>query len=76
MSACRSCGAPVRWVVNEKTGKRTPLDPKAPLMRRGTRFRIIGVNADGSDVVRSCTGTEEGFVSHFATCPDSKSWRR
>ena len=40
---CRTCGAPIVWVVNPETGKRPPYD------------------LDG--------------VSHFATCPQSKTWR-
>lgn len=26
VSSCKSCGAPIQWVLMQKTGKRNPLD--------------------------------------------------
>lgn len=41
---CRSCGAHILWLINERSGKPGPF------------------NHDG--------------VSHFATCPQAKAWRK
>lgn len=80
MSAeCRSCHAPVEWVVNEKSGKRIALDP-LPKMTTGTRFVVTGKGVDEQNrevaMARTCKGQEVGLRAHFASCPDSKSWRR
>lgn len=67
------------WIVNEKSGKRIALDP-LPLMTHGTRFRAVSESRDeeGRLVIIgvSCSGDEVGMRAHFASCPDSKSWRR
>lgn len=73
---CRSCGAPVRWVVNEKTGKKMALNP-APIMREGTRFTMSGRNDEetGDPVVHAVKGIGTGLAAHFSTCPDAADWR-
>lgn len=73
MSACRSCGAPVRW---ERTaaGKPIPLDPE-PVPTGNLAFRDDG---------RVVTCLEDGgwpqdaprYVTHFATCPNADQHRR
>lgn len=67
----------MRWVVNEKTGKRMPLDPH-PLKVEGTRFTMAGRNDPdtGAPVVRSAAKGETGLASHFFTCPDAEHHRR
>lgn len=67
----------MRWVVNEKTGKRIPLNP-APVMREGTRFTMSGWNDpdSGAPMVHTVQGAGTGLASHYATCPDSDKWRK
>lgn len=60
-SACRSCGAPIVWVVTE-SGKRMPLDAKP-------EKRFV-VDVDGKAYVR------DTYVSHFAHCPNAAQHRR
>lgn len=76
-TVCRSCGAPVRWVVNEKTGSRMPLDP-TPLKTEGTRFTMAGWNdpETGAPIVRASVAHETGLASHFSSCPERDAWRR
>lgn len=66
----------MRWVVNEKTGKRMPLDPEP--VTTGTRFTMSGWNDPdtGAPVVHAVEGIGKGLPSHFATCPDSAKWRK
>jgi hypothetical protein len=66
LSACRSCGAPVEW-AETATGKRMPFNP--PIV---TVPVLVPVIIDGR-VVEDVDGAT---VSHFATCPDAKDWRR
>lgn len=67
---CRSCGAPVLWVVMAPSGKWNPLDeaPRADgnVIEEGGRARIATAEDQGS--VR--------YASHFATCPNAGQHRR
>lgn len=85
MSAtCRTCNAPVLWVVNELTGRRMPLDPAPDSIVEGTRFVLTGEMADSylsasrehAPVARTAVAGEMGRRSHFASCPDAAEHRR
>lgn len=75
MSACRSCGAAIRW---ERTvaGKPIPLDPEP------RDDGNLGIRDDGR--VYSLGTPGQGaldlgvprFVTHFATCPNADEHRR
>jgi hypothetical protein len=74
VARCASCEAPVIWVVTEK-GKRMPIDAKPDPVNG--RFRIL--KGDSVDFVKDSeleANVKPLFASHFATCPDSASWRR
>jgi hypothetical protein len=64
--ACRSCGAPVEW-AELTTGKLMPFDP--PIVTVATLMPVI----IGGRIVEEVA---QATVSHFATCPDAKDWRR
>jgi hypothetical protein len=69
--------------VGTADGRSIPLDPDPT-----TKGNIVltGVSLpDGTPIVRMLSAAqkdrepgmfEERFVSHFATCPESKEWRR
>lgn len=72
-AACRSCGAPIVWVVSAKTGKSLPLD--AVPVETG--------NVSIDDAGRAHVGkpklpleTDDRYMSHFVTCPEAGEWRR
>lgn len=79
---CRSCGAALRWAINDHTGSRMPLDAEAdpngnisviewgPRQANGLPQPIVGVNADPTKAM-----TPMRYTSHFATCPDADKWR-
>lgn len=73
MSACRSCGAPLRWAVTAK-GRRLPLDPEPAATGN------VVVDATGAARVLSPLEPRPAdvplYLSHFATCPDANIHRR
>ena len=75
MSACRSCGAPIKWARTPK-GRRIPLDPDpvpdGNIVLRGGVAHVDGPAAGGF----FDDGAGERYVSHFATCPNARSHRR
>src|SRR5262245_16187809 len=64
---CRSCGAPIEW-AQLTTGKRMPFDP--PIVVLQTEGNLIM----GLRVIEHIDSTIT--ISHFATCPHAKEWRR
>jgi len=85
-TACRSCGAPVWWVLST-TGKRLPLDaepsPAGTVMVHGggeEEAAPVGEVLTGDRLTRARAMVERGdlalYVSHFATCPHADDWRR
>lgn len=85
MEHCRSCGAPIVWreTVN---GKFIPCDPEEidiVTVKEGSK--ITGINALGESVSgirigeyhgELVTGMAKVQISHFATCPNAKEWRK
>lgn len=75
---CRTCGAEIIWVVMAKSGKKNPLDAQA--VDNGN----IQLDADGKghilskDVIAKMRekGTALLYLSHFATCPQSREHRK
>ncbi len=63
---CRSCGAPITWAETTQ-GKRIPFDGE-----------IVAVRSAGSPLAGRVIQYVDTEVTkpHFATCPDSKDWRR
>lgn len=74
---CRSCGAEIRFVRHERTGRHMPLEPAPEDATKGL-FRVV---KEGDDVFARPTTRqplipETLYLSHFATCPDAPAWRR
>lgn len=75
LRACRACKRPIRWILTEK-GKPMPCDPL------GVRFNpgkgpetFVTVNGKTMRGQRCEDGSETGFISHFATCPEADRFR-
>lgn len=72
---CRSCGAPIRW-AKTRQGKAMPLDANP------TPTGNVVISPDGAARVLTRKQVEQGgivgdrYVSHHATCPQAKQWRR
>ena len=90
LSRCRSCDAPIVWVITQK-GKRMPVDAEPVVASRGFRIDETlldeaqqGFNDEdlrpGKDLLATFTAEpakdERLYQSHFATCDDSPEWRK
>jgi hypothetical protein len=62
-ATCRSCGAPIVWVVME-SGKRNPIDADSIEQR-------VVLNGRRTRGAMRATG-----ISHFATCPNANQHRK
>lgn len=71
-TSCQSCGAPIKWVVTE-AGRNMPIDAEPSekgnllLIDRYVRF-VKTREREDRDVPL--------YISHFATCPDARAWKR
>ena len=83
---CRSCGAPIRWVVTEK-GKTMPIDElgsdQGNVVRTGEhemdgRERVLVFHTAEAAIYACLVGENPRprHLSHFATCPNAATHRR
>lgn len=75
---CRSCGDPVIWLKNTRTGKRAPIDAEPD-----PAGNIVTFPDDGTYTVlgpsERAEATAEGVAlrtNHFATCPQAGQWHK
>ena len=79
MAICKSCGAEIIFI---KTSHNTsiPCDPAIILYRRSTTGSKTVVTRNGevikADIVSEAYMHGEGYISHFATCPDASAHRK
>ena len=67
---CRDCGAPLRWVVNARTGKRMPLD-EMPV----ENGNVIIASDGQAYVVARHSVPGPAYTNHHATCTKAR-WRQ
>lgn len=77
VSACRSCGAPLLWVITDG-GKRMPLDadptPAGTFVVADRDRDALRVSYVAPDAL--LIDDPPRYVSHYATCPDADRWRK
>ncbi len=75
--ACRSCGAPVVWIVYP-TGKRAPLDAQPHADGTIKRFdpTMSATVLTGSELATARANGDPLHRSHFATCPNAAQHRK
>lgn len=72
MSICSSCGAPIIW-LRTFAGKSIPVD-EVPVP--DGNIVVLG-DSDTCQTLKKGEETEKPrYVSHFATCPQAKDWRK
>lgn len=59
---CRSCGAEIVWVLT-KNNKRMPVDASS-MLEEERKLKGVIIHVPWR------------HISHFATCKDSKAWRK
>lgn len=71
MSACRQCGAPIRWVKTAKHGKQMPLDaeptPEGTVLLRPDDGAAVVLDIPDRD--RLLAQGAVVYRAHFASCP-------
>lgn len=77
---CRGCGASIIW-IKTAGGKSMPCDPDQVIYRAraGAAGKIVTPNGEvlSADLnVEPETATGVGYISHFATCPQAKRFRK
>lgn len=80
MTACRSCGAPIRWAVTVN-GKRMPLDEQPDpdgnlVLSDPTPGAYAPTVAFTTQNTLPLPDDPPRFTSHFATCPNADQHRR
>lgn len=81
MSACQSCGAPIRWITSEARRRPMPIDRDPTpdgnvlIIREGATdvARVLGPLEVMSK--RMSDPDVDLYLSHFATCPDAEEHR-
>ena len=74
MSVCRSCGQTIHW-IELVSGKRMPCDMEE-VSTNECEIGDILVTLDGRTIkINETSKREDGYVSHFSTCPQSDEWR-
>ena len=77
---CRGCGCRVLW-IRTKAGKNMPCNPTLINYRKESGGKEKIVTQEG-EVVSGITGVDQeeadgiGYISHFATCTQAKSFRK
>lgn len=77
---CRNCGAEIGF-IKTIAGKTMPVDTASRRFYRqegGPELFVLvdGSTARGRSVEADIDGTEIGFISHFATCPNADDFRK
>ena len=75
---CRSCGAPIRWVLTDK-GRRMPLDPDPHPDGNIMPVTVTVGGAFPREETRAFVTTAPdgpAWRSHFATCPHAARHRK
>lgn len=79
-SNCRSCGAPMLWVVWPNSGKRMPVDfdpvPDGDVVLTLKKTEGVLWAAKAAALDAEALVGRRRFVSHFATCANADEHRR
>lgn len=79
-TACRACGQEIIF-IKTLAGKTIPCDAESRRFfpqQDGLELFVMldGSTRHGRSVTAEIDGTEIGFISHFATCPEADRFRK
>ena len=77
---CRACHAPIGF-IKTTAGKTVPVDAECLNFLPNEKGPLLFVMVDGSTkrgykVNKEQDGSEFGYISHFATCPEADKFRK
>lgn len=76
---CRSCGAPIRFILMYPSGRQNPLDLE-PSPIGNIRIEIgkpdTGHTVKKADLEAARARGQQLYLSHFVTCAQRRQWRR
>lgn len=72
MSTCRSCGARITW-LRTMAGKAVPVD-EDPVP--DGNIVVLGDSDTCQMLKKGEETTKPRYISHFATCPQAREWRK
>ena len=77
MANCRGCGRLIVW-TKMQSGKPMPCDPEIIRFSPKDGGPEVFVTPDGRTVygLRDPQSEQIGYISHFATCPMSKQFKK
>lgn len=79
VTKCKSCGASIFWCITAR-GKRVPLDAEPDPIKGNMivtdRGDVPGKRYLATIVAPLVDAKQTRYLSHFATCPEAKKWRR
>ena len=79
MSRCRSCGAEIKF-IKLTSGRFNPCDIAKRTMIKGEGYDVM-ITEKGKIIRGKFASVEEGanvegYISHFATCPNAELFRK
>ena len=75
LDRCRSCGAEIIWLTMA-SGRRMPINPEPSPAGNVVADLVVAVGAVLSTTPGAAKPAGPLYLSHFATCPQGKTWRR
>lgn len=82
MSRCKSCGAEIKWIKMNGTGKMMPVDAK-PITytdslhpAESNALTLVTEHGTVTKARFDPGGDKVGYTSHFATCPNANAHRK
>lgn len=77
---CRGCGGRVLW-IKTKAGKNMPVDTVIHYYRKDPDGKEKIVTQEGNVITGTIVDTPEeadgmGYISHFATCPKARNFKK
>ena len=74
IASCRSCGEPILW-AEMPSGRMCPFDVE-PTPAGEWAIDDTTPTPTAARIVKSTGSGEDGFTSHFSTCPQAAEHRR
>lgn len=75
MAKCSKCNNPIKW-IKLKSGKNNPVDPELYNIQDNLVEKDLIVVNEATGEVGKLSKLENGYISHFSTCPYAENFRK